>query len=562
MKEVTYMKVAEIIVKILEDENITTAFGIPGAGINPVYKYLGMSDKIKHYLVRHEEAAVHAADGYFKASGKMAMAICTSGPGATNFVTGLYTAQIDSIPLIAITGQNTTAQLGKEAFQCVDIVDICKSVVKAAYCVKDAKEIVKVLREAFNTAKSGRPGPVLIDLPLDVQMAEIQYNPIEDKPLPIYKVIPDINLIKKTADMLLEAKNPVIVMGGGVILSSATKECVEFAEYMSIPVITTYMAKGGIPANHILNAGHMGIQVGAPLGNKIFMDSDLVLGIGCRFTDRHTGDVKIYIKDRKFIHIDIEPKQIGKIFKPEIGIVSDAKLAIVALLEEVKSRGVGIKPPERVKELPALKEKMKRKTYYENKPIKPQRVYNELNSFFDDNTIFTTGCGLNQIWSGQFQEVNKPRMYLPSGGAGTLGYDIPAAIGAWIAKPDNKVVAVMGDFGFTFMVEELAVAAQYNVPIIVVIINNAYLSLIRQNQKYAYGYEYEVKVDANYKILDYVKVAEGFGCKAERVSDPKDIQGALRKAVKSGMPYVIDIIVEEETDGSMGGAINSIKEFE
>jgi len=556
------MQTAEVVVKILESEGITTAFGIPGAGINPVYKYLGKSDKIKHYLMRHEEAAVHAADGYFRASGNIAMAICTSGPGATNFVTGLYTAQIDSIPLIAITGQNTTSQLGKEAFQCVDIVDICKTVAKATYCVKDSTEVVKVMREAFKVARSGRPGPVLIDLPLDIQMKEIEYDPAQDKPLLIDKVLPDMDKIKKAVDMLLEAKNPIVIMGGGVILSGAEKECVEFAEYMSIPVITTYMAKGGIPAKHPLNAGHMGIQVGAPLGNKMFMESDVILGIGCRFTDRHTGDIKVYTSNRKFIHVDIEPTQIGRIFEPDVGIVSDAKYAIKALIEEVKSRGVNIKPSDRVKGLPELRKKLKRKTYYENVPIKPQRVYYELNKFSDDNTMYTTGCGLNQIWSGQFQEVNKPRVYLPSGGAGTLGFDIPAAIGAWVAKPKNKVVAVMGDFGFTFMVEELAVAAQYNVPVIVVIVNNAYLSLIRQNQKYAYGFEYQVKVDANRTLVDFVKVAEGFGCKAERVFNPEDIEVAFKRAVKSGGPYVIDIIVEEDTDCSMGGAINAVKEFE
>jgi len=327
--------------------------------------------------MRHEEAAVHAADGYFRASGNMAMAICTSGPGATNFVTGLYTAQIDSIPLIAITGQNTTSQLGKEAFQCVDIVDICKTVAKAAYCVKDSAEVVKVMREAFKVARSGRPGPVLIDLPLDIQMKEIEYDPVQDKPLLIDKVLPDMDKIKKAVDMLLEAKNPIIIMGGGVILSGAAKECVEFAEHMSIPVITTYMAKGGIPAKHPLNAGHMGIQVGAPLGNKMFMESDVVLGIGCRFTDRHTGDIKVYTSNRKFIHVDIEPTQIGRIFEPNIGIVSDAKHAIKALIEEVKSRGVNIKPSDRVKGLPELRKKLKRKTYYENVPIKPQRVYYE-----------------------------------------------------------------------------------------------------------------------------------------------------------------------------------------
>lgn len=553
------MKVSEVIVKILEREGIKDAFGIPGAGINSLYQYLEKSD-ITHYTMRHEEAAVHAADAYFRASGIMAAAICTSGPGATNFVTGLYTANIDSIPLIAITGQADTPLLGKDAFQCVDIVDMTKTITKGGWCITDVNQVPEIMKEAFKTARSGKPGPVVIDLPLNIQNTYIDYDPNSYVPYEIDRVKPDITKIKEAIKLLDEAKNPVIIMGGGVVLSDAVEECIKFAEYMQIPVITTYMAKGAIPLDHPLNVGSMGIQVGAPLGNKIFLDSDVVLGIGCRFTDRHTGNIDVYIGDRKFIHVNIEPKEIDKILKAEIGIVSDAKEALIALLDEAmktqKRSG-----SERIASLPELRKSLKRETYYENTPIKPQRVYHELNEFFGDDTMFTTGCGLNQIWSGQFQEINKPRMYLPSGGAGTLGFDIPAAFGAKIAKPENKAVAVMGDFGFTFMVEELAVCAANKVPVIVVILNNAYLSLIRQNQKYAYNYEYAVSMQENHDLVDYVKVAEGFGCNAERVFNPEDIKGAFERAVKSDKPYVIDIIVEKETDCSMGGSVAAVKEF-
>ncbi len=556
------MQVAEVIVKILESEGITDAFGIPGAYINPVYKYLALSKKIKHYTVRHEEAAVHAADGYYRVSGKMAMALCTSGPAATNFVTGIYNAHIDSIPLIAITGQNEVSLFGKDAFQCVDMVEITKPVVKAAWCITNPADAAKIMREAFRTAREGKPGPVLIDLPVDVQMADITYDPAGDAPLPIPVVKPDLIQIQKAVSLLNEAKNPVMIMGGGVVLSGAERECVQFAEYMQMPVITTYMAKGGIPVNHPLNAGHMGIQVGSPLGNKIFLESDVVLGVGCRFTDRHTGDLDVYVGKRKFIHIDIEPGQINKIIKAEIGIVSDAKLALQALLDIAAATPGRREASERVRNLPQLRESMKRKLYYENVPIKPQRVFYELNKFFnDDKTMFTTGCGLNQIWSGQFQEVSKPRLYMPSGGAGTLGFDIPAAIGAKIAKPENNAVAVMGDFGFTFLVEEIAVAATYNVPIIVVILNNAYLSLIRQGQKYTHQYEYAVAMKENHTMMDYVKVAEGFACAGERITKPEEIRGALERAVKSKKPYIIDIIVEERTDCSMGTNIAAVEEF-
>ena len=557
------MQAAEAVVKILEAEGIKNAFGIPGAGINPVYKYLKDSS-INHFTMRHEEACVHAADGHYRASGEMALAICTSGPGATNFVTGLYTADIDSIPLIAITGQNVTSLLGKDAFQCVDIADIARTVCKKAWCVTDASELPSVMREAFITAKSGKPGPVLIDLPLDVQKTEIDFSLSGYAPLGIEKVLPDRKKISAALALLREAKNPVMIMGGGVILAGAEKECVELAECLQIPVIPTYMAKGGIPEKHPLNAGHMGIQVGGPMGNKTFLESDVVLGIGCRFTDRHTGALDAYVGNRKFIHINIEPSEIGKLFQPEIGIVSDAKEAIEAMLEEAGRQKACWAPAERVKNLPAEKEKLARKTDFDSKPIKPQKIFNEMNKAFGDDTIFTTGCGLVQIWSGQFQEINKPMRYLPSGGAGTLGFDIPAAIGAVVGdKFKNKAVCVMGDFGFTFLVEELAVAAKYNLPVIVVILNNAYLSLIRQNQKYAYDYECAVSMEENQNgLIDYVKVSEGFGCAAERVTEPGDIQAALQRAINSKRPYVLDIICERETDASMGNSIDTVKEYQ
>lgn len=557
------MKVAEVIVKILENEGITHAFGIPGAGINPVYKYLKTSREITHFTMRHEEAAVHAADAYFRASGKLAAAICTSGPGATNFVTGLYTANIDSIPLIALTGQNVTALLGKDAFQCVDIAEIARPVSKATWCIIKAEDAPRIMREAIKIAKEGKPGPVVIDLPLDIQNTEINYDPAKDAPFALKTFEPDIAKIREAINILDNAESPVLIMGGGVILADAVKECIEFAEYMQIPVITTYMAKGGIPVNHPLNAEHMGIQVGATrVGNKVFMDSDVVLGIGCRFSDRHTGNTGVYAGNRKFIHIDIEAKQIGKIIRTELGIVADAKLALKALIETSKAKGPKRLAPERVMKLPELRSSIKTDLNYKQEKIKPHRVYHEINAFFDENTIFTTGCGNNQIWSGQFQEINIPRTYLPSGGAGTLGFDIPAAFGAAIAKPDKKAVAVMGDFGFTFMVEELAVAAKYRVPIIVIILNNSNLSLIRQNQKYVYDYEYAVEMKENTTMMDYVMVSKGFGCNAERVIKPEDIQGAFERAVKSDKPYVIDIFVEEETDCSMGVSIDAIRRFE
>jgi tartronate-semialdehyde synthase len=576
------MIVSEVIVRILEKEGITDAFGIPGAGINGLYKYLEKAG-IRHYLMRHEEAAVHAADGYFRAGGRMAAAIATSGPGATNFTTGLYTAWQDSIPLVAITGQAATALLGKGAFQCVDIAKIVKTVCKASWCVTNPQEVPHVFYLAFEFALSGRPGPVLIDLPLDVQLADIEFNPALYLPSRLEVPRPSAALIEEAVRLLDAAKNPVIIMGGGVILAEAERRLIEFAEYMDIPLIVTYMAKGAVPEGHRLYAGQMGIQAGAASsGNEVFLGADVVLGIGCRFSDRHTGNVAVYQGERKFIHIDIDPEEIGKIIKTELGICADAARAVQMLLAAAHSSGAARKRPA-----PAVPYAELRKKYLHNpdpakKVMDPREVFQVINAAFDtvkgaatgaatgaasgaacgDGVQYTTGCGITQIWSGQYQRVNKPRKYFPSGGAGTLGFDIPAAIGAVIGSGGKKTVCMIGDFGFTFLVEELGVAAAYNLPVVVLIINNAYLGLIRQNQKYAYGYEYQVAMKENKTLLDYVKIAEGFACRARRVFTYAELEAALKEAAAAEGPFVIDIIVDDNTDCDMGNDIAHIRHFE
>jgi tartronate-semialdehyde synthase len=553
------MKASEAIIKILEIEGITAAFGIPGAGINGLYKFLGQSNIIRHFCHRHEEAAVHAAGGYYRASGKVAVAVCTSGPGATNFVTGIYTCNIDSIPVIAITGQAVSSQLGKDAFQCVDIAKICEPVAKKTYCITDPAKVVETFNEAFYLTREGKPGAIVIDLPLDVQNADIEFDPESYKPRQYTPPAPEPADIAKAIQMINGAKNPVLLLGGGVVLADGIKEAAELAETLRLPVITTYMAKGALPEDHPLNAGHCGIQVGQPIGNKVFLDSDLVLGIGCRFTDRHTGALDVYRGNRTFIHINIEPKEIGKIFPADLGIVADAKKALQALIAEAKKSGKAASH-EDTAALPQLRKDLARKTDYDKKPIVPHRAFQALNEYFGDAAIFTTGCGITQIWSGQLQKINKPRTYLASGGAGCLGYDIPAAFGAAIAT-GVQTVAVMGDFGFTFHVQELGVCAKYKIPVIVAVVNNAYLGLIRQNQKYAYGYECDVAMEENQGLIDYVKIAEGFACYAERVFDPKDIAGAFKRAQASGKPAVIDIVCDPVVDCSMGTALNNCKEF-
>jgi tartronate-semialdehyde synthase len=591
MAKMTTMAAA---VRILQSEGVKHIFGIPGAGILPFYRALKDLGTIKHMVTRHEESAIHMADGYARAVGTVGVCAATSGPGASNFVTGLYTAQVDSIPILALTGQNVRAQLDREAFQAVNIAEVAKPVTKKSYCVKDAAMVPWVFREAFKIMREGRPGPVLIDLPLDVQKELIEYDPETDAPLPILHMAPNSKQIQKALDMILEAERPVLLLGGGVVIADACKEFVALAEALQIPVVTSYMGKSGIPWNHPLMGGQVGIQCNTRSGNQVFLESTLVLAVGARFNDRHTGDLKVYKGNRKFIHVDVDPGQLGKNIMPDLGICADARLTLQALLDEIKRRK--IKPQPSKMDIAQIRTKLERKTDYENIPIKPQRVFKELNEFFGPETVFVTCIGLNQIWSGQLQKITKPRHYLDCGGAGPLGWDMPASIGAKVARPDKQVVTVVGDFGFQFCMDSLPVAVMYGVPFVIVVLNNGYLGLIRQASKYMYDMNYEVQiwydslrsiqaeqvvkrvtagargsVDVSQSALtpenegrgfDFVKFAEACGAKGERVTDPKEIKGALKRGVESGVPYVIDIIMERETDCSMGASIDAVREFE
>ena len=556
------MPAAEAMVKVMEDEGVEVIFGIPGAGILPFYSALRKSTRIKHYLARLEEGASHAADGYARVSGKVGICVGTSGPAGTNMVTGLYTAQVDSIPIIAITGQAVIAQLGKEAFQAVDIAEIVKPITKKSYCVKEANQLPSVIREAFRIAKEGRPGPVLIDLPLDVQKGEIEYDPSIDPALEILKSAPDTRKIRRALEMILEAEKPLMLLGGGVIIANACSEFVELAEYLSIPVVTSLMGKGGIAANHSLYAGQVGTSCNTPYGNKIFLESDLVLGVGCRFSDRHTGTLDVYSKGRKFIHIDIEPTQIGRIIPADLGILADAKLALPALLELAEKMTQQREPGERVSAIPKMRLQYERRLDFDQIPIKPQRVFKEINEFFDEETIFTTCIGLNQIWSSQFQRIFRPRHYLLPGGAGPLGWDLPAAIGAKVARPEKLVVDIVGDYGLGFCGEEMALAVMHDIPIIVIVINNGYLSLIRQAEKHVYDMNFEVNTWYNGTMMDFVKFAETYGAYGQRVEAPSEIKVALSRAVESNRPSIVEIIVERETDASMGASLDKIVEYE
>ena len=402
------MTAMDAAVSILVDEGVEVIFGIPGAGILPFYQSLQRSGKIRHYVTRHEEGAIFAADGYARAIGSVGVCAATSGPGASNFTTGLYTAYTDSIPVVAITGQNTRAQLGKEAFQAVDIAEIAKPVTKKSYCVKESAQVPWVFREAFRIAREGRPGTVLIDLPLDVQKGEIEYDPSLDSRLEFVKPSPQMGKIRRAIEMLKEAEKPVLLLGGGVIIANATDLFIKLAEYLQIPVVNTQMGKGGIPANHPLYAGQVGIQCNTKCGNRTFLDSDVVLGIGCRFNDRHTGTLDVYTKGRRFIHIDIDPMQIGKILAPELGIVSDAKLALEALLTAAEEISGPLAPSERVKGLGGMRCALARRMDFDDVPIKPQRVFKEINEFFDEDTRLSRASVLIRYGRANFWKYTSP----------------------------------------------------------------------------------------------------------------------------------------------------------
>ncbi len=574
MPRMTAMQAA---VHVLKSEGVELVFGVPGAAILPLYEALRADGGIKHVLVRHEEGGTHAAEGYSRATpGKIGVNLGTSGPAGTNMITGLYSAMADSVPILCITGQAPRAKLHKEDFQAVDIAAIAAPVTKWSITVMEGALVPSVLRKAFAIMRSGRPGPVLIDLPIDVQKEVINYDPDADEPLAIEKPRPGRKAISKAIDMLLEAERPVIIAGGGIINAQASAHLVTLAELTNTPVIPTLMGWGSIPDDHDLNAGMMGLQTQTRYGNATFLASDFVLGIGNRWANRQTGSIDVYTAGRKFVHIDIEPTQIGRVFSPDLGIVSDAGLALEALVAEARLRVAAGAVPARDEWRAAVKERkrtMLRKTDFDNVPIKPQRVFQEINDSFDDDTQFVTAIGLYQIASGQFQRINKPRNYLICGQAGPLGWEVSACTGAKLANPAKEVVGILGDYSLQFLIEELAVAAQYKIPFILVLLNNAYLGLIRQAEL-SYKMDYEVSLSfrninapelGEYGV-DHVKAAEAFGCRAIRVFEPdkiaESIAWARAESARTSVPVLVEIITERVTNIAMGPEIDKINEFE
>jgi tartronate-semialdehyde synthase len=571
------MTAIEAAVHVLEMEGVMVCFGVPGAAINPFYSALRAHGGIGHILARHVESASHMADGYSRArAGNIGVCVGTSGPAGTDMITGLYAAAADSIPILCITGQAPRAKLHKEDFQAIDIESIAKPVTKWAVTVREPGLVPRVFQQAFHIMRSGRPGPVLIDLPVDVQTAEIEFDIDTYEPLPVYKPTASRRQIEKALEMLNEAERPLIIAGGGIINADASDLLVEFAEITGVPVIPTLMGWGVIPDDHPLMAGMVGLQTSHRYGNSTFLKSDFALGIGNRWANRHTGTVESYTKGRKFVHVDIEPTQIGRVFNPDFGIVSDAAAALRLFVEVAKEWQAAGRLKDRggwAGECEHRKKNMLRRTHFDEVPLKPQRVYQEMNEVLDRDTCYVSTIGLSQIAGAQFLHVYKPRNWINCGQAGPLGWTLPAALGVRAADPSRRIVALSGDYDFQFMIEELAVGAQHKLPYLHIVVNNSYLGLIRQSQR-GFKMDFEVslafenvnKPDIQGYGVDHVAVAEGLGCKAIRVKSPNEFKDAFARAhalmEEHQVPVVLEFILERVTNIAMGTEIHNVNEFE
>mgnify|MGYP000400760041 CR=1 FL=1 len=571
------MTAVDAAVKVLEKEGIVTAFGVPGAAINPFYSAMNKAGSMRHYLCRHVEGASHMADGFTRANpGNIGLCIGTSGPAGTDKITGLYAAAADSLPILCITGQAPIAQLHKEDFQAIDIESIAKPVAKWAVTVREAAQVPGTFQKACQLMRSGRPGPVLIDLPIDVQMTEIEFDIDMYEPLPVDLPAATRKQAERAIEMLQESERPLIIAGGGVINADGSEALVEFAELVGVPVIPTLMGWGAIPDDHPLMAGMVGLQTSHRYGNATLLASDFVMGVGNRWANRHTGSVDKYTEGRKFVHVDIESTQIGRIFGPDLGIVSDARAALEMFIEVAKDMKAAGKLKDRsawAKECNDRKRTMLRKTDFDNVPMKPHRVYQEMNEAFGQDVCYVTTIGLSQIAGAQLLHVYKPNHWINAGQAGPLGWTLPAALGVCAADPDRKVVALSGDYDFQFLIEELAVGAQFNLPYVHVVVNNSYLGLIRQSQR---GFQMDYCVQLGFENIntpeigvygvDHVKVAEGLGCKAIRVTEPDQMQAAFKEAEKLmaefKVPVVVEVILERVTNIAMGTELDNVVEFE
>jgi acetolactate synthase-1/2/3 large subunit len=548
---------AKIIIEGLEREGVRTIFGYPGGSVLPIYDEL-YDSSLQHILVRHEQAAAHAADGYARASGLVGVCLATSGPGACNLVTGIATAYMDSIPVVAFTGQVPTTLLGNDAFQESDITGITMPITKHNYLVKNPGELGRVLREAFYIARTGRPGPVLVDLPKDVCTATVEEQGAFPEEVKLRGYQPTVRghakQITRAVQLIEQAERPVIYAGGGIISAEASSELVELAELAGIPVTTTLLGLGGIPCDHPLNLGMLGMH-GTEYANYAVTESDLLLAIGVRFDDRVTGKVQTFAPHATVIHIDVDPAEIGKNKKVDVPIVGNAKHVLRAMITALKKKPATGHWLEKIRTW-----KGKHPLRYQvDGSLRPQFVIQQLSNLLDGKGIIVSEVGQNQMWTAQYYCFRRPRSWLTSGGLGTMGYGFPAAIGAHFACPDEIVFDISGDGSFQMNIQELGTVAQYHIPVKVAILNNMYLGMVRQWQELFYDRRYSF---TELPPLEFVKIAQAYGIDGMKVESSDEVLPALKAAIDTDGPFILDFRIEREENVfpmvPAGAAINEM----
>ncbi|MBF0215565.1 MAG: biosynthetic-type acetolactate synthase large subunit [Candidatus Omnitrophica bacterium] len=537
---------AEIIVKSLIEENVKHAFGYPGGAVIPLMDAIYAEKKLNFILTRHEQGAAHAADGYARATGEVGVCIATSGPGATNLVTGIATANMDSIPMVAITGQVKSVLIGNDAFQEADIVGITRPITKHNYLVKNISTLASTLKEAFHVARTGRPGPVLVDVPVDVQLAKDEFKYPKDVNMRGYKptYVGHSKQIEKIAQAIENSKRPVLYIGGGVILSGASKELAKLARMTDIPVTMTMMGLGAFPGDDPLSLGMLGMH-GTAYANHAIQESDLLIAVGARFDDRVTGRVDTFAPDAKVVHIDIDPSSVSKNVRVDLPVIGDARLVLKELLTFVKKPDIA----EWHKKIKKWKNELPLK-YKDDDVLRPQFIIETLERLTrDKNVIITTEVGQNQMWSAQYFCFREPRTWLSSGGLGTMGFGFPAAIGAQVGKPECLVIDIAGDGSIQMNIQEMATAVLNKLPVKIVILNNGYLGMVRQWQELFYDrrYAFTTLSDGGDSYCpDFVKLAESYGAAGIRVKRKDEVESAIKKAIGIDGPVMIDFIIQRE----------------
>ncbi|NQS73611.1 MAG: biosynthetic-type acetolactate synthase large subunit [Methanoculleus sp.] len=548
---------ARTLIEALQRDGVDTIFGYPGGSVLPIYDEL-YDSSIRHILVRHEQAAAHAADGYARASGRVGVCLATSGPGACNLVTGIATAYMDSVPIVAFTGQVPTGMLGNDAFQESDITGITMPVTKHNYLVKDADDLDRVVQEAFYIARTGRPGPVLIDLPKDVTNGPAKGGGASPGKVTLRGYQPTyeghVRQIDRALDLIVEAERPLIYAGGGVVHSGASAELLRFAEATAIPVTTTLMGLGAVPGDHPLCLGMLGMH-GTQTANYAVTGCDLLIAIGARFDDRVTGKIETFAPNAAVIHIDIDPAEIGKNKFVDVPIVGDVKAVLQTLLQRMQRRG---DTADWVARINAWKAQYPLH-YQTDDRLRPQYIIEELSRLLDGEGVIASEVGQNQMWTALYYCFKKPRTWITSGGLGTMGYGFPAAIGAHFARPDLPVVDIAGDGSFQMNIQELGTVAHYKIPVKVVILNNMYLGMVRQWQELFYDRRYSY---TELPPVEFVRIAEAYGVEGITVDEKDDVREALETALATDGPFVLDFRIEREENVfpmvPAGAAINEM----